>query len=134
MPCPCKSISSQDCIPVGCVPSAAVAVSEGGGSARGGGVLPRGRGGGYLPRGCTTPHVDRMTDACENITFSQLLLRTVTRMHFSRMRSIRLPSASRCIPFLGGGKYVRGHTLDIPTPWKGTGTRGVHLPTERTWS
>ena len=32
---------------------------------------------GCLPRGCTPPPVDRMTDTCENITFPQLLLRTV---------------------------------------------------------
>ena len=42
--------------------------------------------GGWLPRGCLpgesaqggydSPPVDRMTDACENITFPQLLLRT----------------------------------------------------------
>ena len=42
----------QECIPVGCVPSAAVAVSG-----AGGGV--------HLP-----PLVDRMTGACEIITFS----------------------------------------------------------------
>ena len=34
--------------------------------------------GGCLPGRCTPPPVDRMTDACENITFSQLLSRTVT--------------------------------------------------------
>ena len=40
--------------------------------------------GGGLPGGCltlegvyTSPPVDRMTDTCENITFLQLLLRTV---------------------------------------------------------
>ena len=51
---------------VGCVPSTAVAVSGGGGSLPGG-CLP---GGGGLP-------VDRITDVCENITFTQLLLRMV---------------------------------------------------------
>ena len=30
-----------------------------------------------LPGGGCSPPMDRMTDACENITFSQLLLRTV---------------------------------------------------------
>ena len=38
--------------------------------------------GGCLPRGVvlyTYPPVDRMTDACENITFPQLLLRTVIK-------------------------------------------------------
>ena len=38
-----------------------------------GGCLP---GGVHLP-----PPVDRMTDACENITFPQLLLRMVTTVH-----------------------------------------------------
>ena len=64
----------QDCIPVGCVPSAAVAVSGVGG-------LP----GGCLPRRCTPPDpeadtpppVNRITDTCKMITFPQLLLRTV---------------------------------------------------------
>ena len=40
--------SKQECIPVGCVPSAVVAVCWGG--LPGGGCLPGG--GGYLPRGC----------------------------------------------------------------------------------
>ena len=59
-------MNEQECIPVGCVPFAAVAVTrEGGSSASRGGVPPGG-----VP-------VDRMTDACENITFLQLLFRTV---------------------------------------------------------
>ena len=43
----------QKCIPVGCVPSAAVAISWGG----------------CLPGGVSAPPRNRMTDACENITF-----------------------------------------------------------------
>ena len=35
----------------------------------------------------THPHVDRITDACKNITFPQLRLQAVTRMHSSRMRT-----------------------------------------------
>ena len=98
----------QECIPVGCVLSTAVAIS-GGVSAWGvsaqwgvcsgelsawgsvylgavcaGGCLPTGmsaRGclprGGVCPGGCTPPSCGQ-TDACENITFPQLLLRTVT--------------------------------------------------------
>ena len=78
----------QECIPVGCVLSAGVAIS--GGSAQGGsapgGVYPGGVSAwGCLPRevsapvhaGIYTPPVNRMTDTCENITFLQLLLQTV---------------------------------------------------------
>ena len=60
--------SIQECIPVGCVPSAAVAVCLVElGICTGGSVCP----GGVHPPG----HID----TCENITFPQLLLRTVTR-------------------------------------------------------
>ena len=67
----------QECIPVGCVSSATVAVM--------GGCLPGG-GGGCLPgRVClpgggvsdTPLPVNRITDRCKDITFPQLLLRTV---------------------------------------------------------
>ena len=71
---------------MGCVASAAVAVSRGGGvSARvcvclPGGCLPGG-GGVSAQGGCVhLPRVDRMRDAYENITFPQLLLRTVKRL------------------------------------------------------
>ena len=96
--------SKQECIPVGCVPSVAVVIGGGGGSARGvcrvcvcvsrgvsaqegvcvqgrcvcprGGVCP---GQVCLPGGCTPPPLwtEFLTHACENITFPQLLLRTV---------------------------------------------------------
>ena len=62
-----RCILSQECIPVGCVPSAAVAVGGGGVVVCPGG-LP---GGGCLPHS-PLPPVDRMTDACENITLLQL--------------------------------------------------------------
>ena len=45
-----ETYSTQECIPVGCVPSVPSAVS-GGGGASGGGVLP----GGVLPRGVCGP-------------------------------------------------------------------------------
>ena len=88
----------QECIPAvaiswGCLPRE---VSVWGVSAQGVGVCPGGmsaqrvsaQGGCLPPEGvsahgvsgwgvCQTPPVDRMTDACENITFLQLLLRTV---------------------------------------------------------
>ena len=78
----------QECIPVGCILSAAVAVCWGGGvsargvsaqgavSAQGGQCLP----GGVCIPACTeadTPLVDRMTDRCQNITLPQTSLRTV---------------------------------------------------------
>ena len=82
----------QECIPVGCVLSTAVAISEGsvrlgvsaqgvsaqGGVCRGasvggvsqGGVCP----GGVCPGECLPHHppVNRISDACENITLPQL--------------------------------------------------------------
>ena len=71
-------MNKQECIPVGCVPSTAVAVSGGGCLPGGGGVVCLG---GCLPRRGVhlhhPPTVGRMTDACGNITFPQLLLRTV---------------------------------------------------------
>ena len=86
-----KSSKIQECIPVGCVPSAAVAV---------GGVYtrhprdqtpppsrhlpgsrhnppPRSKPPGTKPPGVGTPPVNRITDTCKNITFPQLRLRAV---------------------------------------------------------
>ena len=98
-----KTIYEQECIPVGCVTSAAVAVCWGRGSGWGvfgqgvwclarRGCLPRGGclpGGGVCPGGsarrgdiclgCTPPPMwtEFLTHACENITFPQLRLQTV---------------------------------------------------------
>ena len=74
--CHLNPFDKQECIPVGCVPSAAVAVCWGGiclpgGSACQGG-LPSLSGG-----GCPL-WTEFLTHACENITFQQLRLRTVT--------------------------------------------------------
>ena len=75
----CVLIGKLECIPVGCVPSTA------------GGCLPRWVGG-CLPRGISAQGVSAwgctplplgtefLTHACENITFPQLLLRTVTSL------------------------------------------------------
>ena len=82
----------QECIPEGCVPSAAVAVS-------GGGVCL----GVCLPRGvsaqgaCTPPPVctEFLTYTCENITFLQLCLQAIKIKHRKGQ-----PSAdSRCHSF-----------------------------------
>ena len=84
-----QTYNKQECIPTGCVPSAAVAISWGGGlpgrgvsacqkrvSARG--CLPD-RGGCLPCRGVYTSPPRGQTDAYENITFPQLLLRTVMK-------------------------------------------------------
>ena len=62
----------QECIPLGCVPSAAV-VGSGEGCVCLVGCLPR-RG---VCLGGVHPPVNWITDTCENITFPQLLLWTV---------------------------------------------------------
>ena len=70
----CKNIQKQECIPVGCVPSVAVAVEMG--------CLPQCMLG-YMPSACWDTSrlwTEFLTHACENITFPQLLLWTVTRL------------------------------------------------------
>ena len=83
-----KTYRSQECIPVGCVPPLvdrimAESASRGGSGPGGGGVSGPGGsapGGVCLVRGggipaCTEaepPPVDRITDACKNITLAQL--------------------------------------------------------------
>ena len=91
-----KPITKQECIPEGCVPSAGVAVCQREGvSACQGSVSARGclpargvclpEGGGVclvFPRGVSGRHppwTEFLTHACENITFLQLRLQTVTR-------------------------------------------------------
>ena len=57
-------LKTKECIPVGCVPSVAVAISGGRGV--------------FLWREAYTPFwTEFLTHACENITFPQLLLQTV---------------------------------------------------------
>ena len=73
----------QECIPVGCALSAALAVSEGvfdlagvgGLSAPGGGRGMSILGGWVFLGGVCQPPVDRVTDACENSTLPQLCCR-----------------------------------------------------------
>ena len=90
-----QTFKTQESIPVGCVPSTAVAMGVGRvclprGVCLSGGCLPgrevssqgcvcipacTGQGGRCLPQcmlGYIHPHVDRMTDTCENITLPQL--------------------------------------------------------------
>ena len=88
-----RTTFSRECIPVGCVPPASVAVSgvgvhsegvcPGEGCVQGegcvGGCLPRGV---YIPITCWDTHLlplwrEWMTDRCKNITFPQLRLRAV---------------------------------------------------------
>ena len=65
------TLEKQECIPVGCVPTASVAISWGGGVSWGGG------GGGLCPDTLQVdtpsirppPPLNRMTHTCENINF-----------------------------------------------------------------
>ena len=71
----------QECIPVGCVPSAAVAVSlSGGGSASVHAGIP-------TPRDQAPPR--GQTDACENITFATSLRTVNMRLNVERRRLIK---------------------------------------------
>ena len=66
-------VITQECIPVGCVPSAAVAVSGGGeGEWPTVGVCLQ------VPLLELYTPPNRITDRCKNITFPQLRLRTAT--------------------------------------------------------
>ena len=74
-----KISTKQECIPVGCVPSAAVAVGGGAGCLPGG-VCPGdvSAWGGVCPSACWDTHpppVNRITDACENITMLRMVIR-----------------------------------------------------------
>ena len=96
--CHLNPFDKQECIPVGCVPSAAVAVCWGDLPARGGemsarGVLPARGVCLVCPGGCPLC-TEFLTHACENITFQQLRLRTVTSrwqiyIHFVSILALR---------------------------------------------
>ena len=90
-----NAVEKQECIPVGCVPSAVVAVL-GWGVCLGRRCLPLGDSAsevstwGCLPGGVlhldpeadtSTLWTEFLTHACENITFLQLLLRTVINVN-----------------------------------------------------
>ena len=85
---PCEQTGLQKCIPVRCVPSAAVAISWGV-SAQGG--------------VCQTPPLDRMTDICGNITFPQLLLRTEKTLPHPKLSllAVTIPDSPFLIYSLG---------------------------------
>ena len=73
---------TQECIPVGCIPPASVAVSGGWGCLPGdvspGGVCP----GGVCLGGCLPHPTPRgQTDACENITLPQTLFAGGDNIH-----------------------------------------------------
>ena len=70
-----------------------------------GGVSP----GGYLPKGVyTSPPVDRMTDACENITFPQLLLRTVKIIQLCKS-ALGVPRFLNTFHVLHIGTFLNGY-------------------------
>ena len=73
---PMRNKTKQECIPVGCVPPASVAIS-------GGWCLPFGRGGGSAhPPWMQTPPRGK-TNTCENITFPQTSFAGCKYLHFS---------------------------------------------------
>ena len=99
-----NAVEKQECIPVGCVPSAVVAVL-GWGVCLGRRCLPLGDSAwevstwGCLPGGVlhldpeadtSTLWTEFLTHACENITFLQLLLRTVIMMFSSYLLIFRI--------------------------------------------
>ena len=123
----CLSMDSckQECIPVGCVPSAAVAVSGGGGvSAR------------------HPPWTEFLTHACENITFLQLHLRMVKKQESipisSGMRTTRWPTV-RVLMRTTGWPTVRVLVMLLGVSAGGgwvpcfTHLRDTHSPSEGTW-
>ena len=76
----------QECIPVGCVPSAAITISGGGvclGAQGGGGICVSQQSTGQTPP--PPLWTEFLTRACESITFPQLLLRTVKIMKDSEV-------------------------------------------------
>ena len=95
-----RTLQQQECIPVGCVPSAAVAVSRGGGCicpvgctwSRGGAPGP---GGGGAPGQALPPC--GQTHACKNITFATSLRTVMIRMKANTKLSTRLDACSLCM-------------------------------------
>ena len=90
-----------ECIPVGCVPSAAVAVW---GLRLGGGVYAQ-RGKGVTTWGVSTSPLNRMTDRCKTFTFPQHRLRTVKSENF--LWSLINIKSSKL-------KFLRIHVMSYP--------------------
>ena len=101
----------QESIPVGCVPSAAVAV--GGVSACPGGVCP-------VHAGIHPPKwTEFLTHACENITFPQLLLRTViicVTILVSQTKILPASVASTRCQYQRGGVWGPAFGGGLPLP------------------
>ena len=77
----------------------------------------------HIPPVTHAPPMDRMTDACENITFSQLLLQTVKMVSKPRWIPIlhaSLPTCDGFRRFTTGVTHVLAHTC---TNIRGTRTR-----------
>ena len=107
-------------------------------SAQEGGGVCLGRG--CLPKGCTPPTaVDRMADACENITFPQLLLRMVIMdITWKTYRFNRERQLSLCACFMHCAKFmltlflfsgIRLHVLhpSVHTERPDLGLQGQHI-------
>ena len=124
-----KSFSlKQECIPVGCVPSAAVAVSAPG---VGGVCLLRGglvRGGVPVPGGCAcsregvvSPPVNRMTDRCKNITFATSLRTVIKDLSQAICYFLKVETTLR--------RAMQPNVNDVGLKW-GSDIKAIHIPSE----
>ena len=75
----------------------------------------------------THPPVNRMTDTCKNITLATTSLRSVTRMHSSRMRTACLLPISRSM-------HCSWRWCTCPRRWVGVPAGGYMVPGMCTWS
>ena len=96
------------------------------------------------------PPVDRITDACKNITLATTSLRPVTRMHSSEMRTAcsllykgslsgwgSLSGGVSVWGSLSGGVFfwgsLSGGSLSRESPWTETPQENMELETETSW-